>query len=251
MIYTKSEIIAAGGYGNLITGMSLNVALMGGQTMNSFRVRMKNTTDSTLSAFDNTTTGWVTCYTNSAYLPASTGWQGYVFSTPFPYSISYNLLVEVCFDNSSYSTSTKVNSSATNNQKTFCMFQDNGAGCSSATLSNTVTNPTRPNIQLTMNLAMGTGNNTYGTPKEFALYQNYPNPFNPVTKIRYELPISGFATLKVYDMLGKEVATIVNEDKKAGRYIVDFDGTNLASGVYFFKFQVANFVQTRKMILLK
>jgi hypothetical protein len=52
-------------------------------------------------------------------------------------------------------------------------------------------------------------------------------------------------------MLGKEVATIVNEDKKAGRYIVDFDGTNLASGVYFFKFQVANFVQTRKMILLK
>ncbi len=251
MIYTKSEIIAAGGYGNLITGMALNVISVGSPVMSSFRVRMKNTTDSTLSAFDNTTTGWVTCYTNSAYTPAGTGWQGYVFNTPFPYSISYNLLVEVCFDNSSYSVSSPVNSSATNNQKTFCMYQDNGAGCSSPTLSNTVTSPTRPNIQLTMNLAMSTGNNTIGTPKEFALYQNYPNPFNPVTKIRYELPISGFATLKVYDMLGKEVATIVNEDKKAGRYIVDFDGTNLASGVYFFKFQVASFVQTRKMILLK
>jgi hypothetical protein len=231
--------------------MALNVISVGSPVMSSFRVRMKNTTDSTLSAFDNTTTGWVTCYTNSAYTPAGTGWQGYVFNTPFPYSISYNLLVEVCFDNSSYSVSSPVNSSATNNQKTFCMYQDNGAGCSSPTLSNTVTSPTRPNIQLTMNLAMSTGNNTIGTPKEFALYQNYPNPFNPVTKIRYELPISGFATLKVYDMLGKEVATIVNEDKKAGRYIVDFDGTNLASGVYFFKFQVASFVQTRKMILLK
>jgi hypothetical protein len=212
---------------------------------------MKNTSDSTLSAFDNSTTGWVTCYTNSAYTPGGTGWQGYVFNTPFPYSINSNLLVEICFDNTSYSVSSPVYSSSTNNQKTFCMYQDNGAGCTSATLTNTVTNPTRPNIQLTMNLAMGVNNNNTGTPKEFALFQNYPNPFNPVTKIRYELPIAGFASLKVYNMLGMEVATIVNEEKKAGRYIVDFDGTNLASGVYFFKFQVANFVQTRKMILLK
>lgn len=251
MIYTKSEIIAAGGYGNLITGMALNVVAVGGQTMNSFRVRMKNTTDSTLSAFDNTTTGWVTCYTNSAYLPAATGWQGYIFTTPFAYNIAYNLLVEICFDNSSYTTSTTVNATVTSNQKTFCMYQDNGAGCTSPTLTNTQSAPLRPNIQLTLNLSTGMNNNTNGIPKEFALFQNYPNPFNPVTKIRYELPINGFAILKVYDVIGKEVATIVNEEKKAGRYIVDFDGTNLASGVYFFKFQVGNFVQTRKMILLK
>jgi hypothetical protein len=251
MIYTKSEILSAGGYGNLITGMALNVVSVGSPAMSSFRVRMKNTTDSTLTAFDNSTTGWVICYTNSAYTPGGTGWQGYTFSTPFPYNIGYNLLVEVCFDNTSYSASSTVNSSTTPVQRTFCMYQDNGAGCSSATLTNSVTNPTRPNIQLTMNFAMGVSNNHGGVPKEFALFQNYPNPFNPVTKIKYDMPISGFATLKVYDMLGKEVATVINEEKKPGSYIVDFDGSNLASGAYFFKFQVNNFIQTKKMILLK
>jgi hypothetical protein len=251
MIYSKSEILAAGGYGNLITGMALNVVSVGSPVMSNFRIRMKNTTDSTLSAFDNTTTDWVTCYTNSAYTPAGTGWQGVVFITPFPYNISKNLMVEICFDNSSYTTSSTVNSSSTNGQRTFCMYDDNSAGCTVATMSHTVSNPTRPNIQLTMNLAMGISNNLNGTPKEFALFQNYPNPFNPVTKIRYDMPISGFATLKVYDMLGKEVATLVNEDKKAGRFIVDFDGSSLSSGVYFFRFQVNNFIQTKKMILLK
>jgi len=251
MIYTKTEILAAGGYGNLITGMALNVASVGSPDMSSFRVRMKNTSDSVLTAFDNSTTGWVTCYTNAAYTPAGTGWQGYTFITPFPYSITSNLLVEICFDNTSYSTSSTVFSSSTPQQRTFCMYQDNGAGCTSATLTNTVSNPTRPNIQLTMNLSTGINNNLTGTPKEFALYQNYPNPFNPVTKIRYDLPISGFATLKVYDILGKEVATLVNEQKNAGRYIVDFDGSNLSSGVYFFKYQVGGFIQTKRMMLIK
>jgi hypothetical protein len=251
MIYSKSEILAAGGYGNLITGMALNVVSIGSPVMSNFRIRMKNTTDSTLSAFDNSTTGWVTCYTNSAYIPAGTGWQGFVFNTQFPYSLNYNLMVEICYDNSSYSTSTTVNSSTTTGQRTFCMYQDNSAGCSAATMTYTVSNPSRPNIQLTMNLAMGISNNLNGIPKEFALFQNYPNPFNPVTKIRYDMPIRGFAVLKVYDMLGKEIATLVNEDKKEGRYIVDFDGSSLASGVYFFKFQVGNFIQTKKMILLK
>jgi hypothetical protein len=251
MIYTKSEILAAGGYGNLITGMALNVVSIGSPNMSSFRVRMKNTPDSVITAMDNTTTGWVTCYTNASYIPAGTGWQGYTFSTPFPYSISSNLLVEICYDNSSYSTSTKVNSSSTPQQRTFCTYQDGAAGCSSPTMTYTVTNPTRPNIQLTLDRSTNLQNNLTGIPKEFALYQNYPNPFNPVTKIRYDLPISGFATVKVYDVLGKVVATLVNEQKNAGRYIVDFDGSNLSSGVYFFKYQVANFVQTKRMILLK
>ena len=88
-------------------------------------------------------------------------------------------------------------------------------------------------------------------PTEYALRQNYPNPFNPVTKISYDLPKQGFVSLKVYDMLGREVVTLVNEVKKEGRYLVDFDGSNLASGAYFFKLKSNDFVDVKKMILLK
>jgi hypothetical protein len=93
-------------------------------------------------------------------------------------------------------------------------------------------------------------------PKEFILYQNYPNPFNPSTKIKYTIPSVGtslmkFVLLKVYDMLGKEVAVLVNEGKPVGSYNVDFDGSKLPSGIYFYKLQAGSFVETKKMILLK
>jgi hypothetical protein len=98
---------------------------------------------------------------------------------------------------------------------------------------------------------IGINNNEEIIPGFFKLYQNYPNPFNPVTKISYDLPKSGFVSLKVYDMLGREVTTLVNEVKKEGSYLVDFDGSNLASGVYFFKLKSNDFVDIKKMILLK
>jgi hypothetical protein len=88
-------------------------------------------------------------------------------------------------------------------------------------------------------------------PVFYSLKQNYPNPFNPVTKISYDLPKAGLISLKVYDMLGREVITLVNEVKKEGSYIVDFDGSNLASGAYFFKLKADDFVDVKKMILLK
>jgi photosystem II stability/assembly factor-like uncharacterized protein len=107
---------------------------------------------------------------------------------------------------------------------------------------------------------------------DFKLEQNYPNPFNPTTKIQYEIPLlggdkrGGFVTLKVYDILGNEVATLVNKEKPAGEYQVELDGTGLPSGVYFYQLRVGGpetslptvqtdsgqaFMQTRKMILLK
>ena len=89
------------------------------------------------------------------------------------------------------------------------------------------------------------------TPNSYSLAQNYPNPFNPTTTIKYTLQFSGRVTLKVYDILGKEVATLVNEEKPAGSYSVVFDAGKLASGIYFYKLQAGNFVATRKMILLK
>ena len=88
-------------------------------------------------------------------------------------------------------------------------------------------------------------------PTEFALGQNYPNPFNPETKINYELPIANYVTLKVYDMTGKEIMTLVNENQNAGRYTATFNGSNLASGMYFYKISAGEFTFVRKMVLIK
>jgi hypothetical protein len=90
-------------------------------------------------------------------------------------------------------------------------------------------------------------------PTEFVLYQNYPNPFNPSTSIQYAISSMQYVTLKVYDLLGREVATLVNEEKLAGVYNVQFTINNvqLSSGIYFYKLQAGSFVETKKMILLK
>ena len=85
----------------------------------------------------------------------------------------------------------------------------------------------------------------------YNLSQNYPNPFNPSTLIKYQLPENGFVSLKVYDVLGKEVATIINQQQTAGNYSVNFNAVNLTSGVYFYQLKSGNFVQVKKMILLR
>jgi hypothetical protein len=86
---------------------------------------------------------------------------------------------------------------------------------------------------------------------DFILEQNYPNPFNPRTTIKYSIPTSSFAQLKVYDVLGNEVATLVNEEKHAGTYEVNFSAEGLTSGIYFYKLSSGSFVNTKKMLLLK
>jgi photosystem II stability/assembly factor-like uncharacterized protein len=88
-------------------------------------------------------------------------------------------------------------------------------------------------------------------PDKFSLEQNYPNPFNPGTKIRYQTPQNGIVTLKIYDVLGNEIATLVNEEKPAGFYEVSFDAASLSSGVYFYTIKADNFTSTKKMILMK
>jgi len=86
---------------------------------------------------------------------------------------------------------------------------------------------------------------------EFALNQNYPNPFNPSTKIKYGILELSFVTLKVYDVLGNKVATLVNEEKPAGNYKVEFEATALPTGIYFYRIQAGNFVEIKKMVLMK
>jgi hypothetical protein len=98
-------------------------------------------------------------------------------------------------------------------------------------------------------------NNSQNFPGIFTLYQNYPNPFNPTTKIKYSIPVGTqhavSVQLKVYDILGREVATLVNKQQQPGNYEVEFNASNFASGVYFYQLRAGNFISTKKMILLK
>ncbi|MCH8035071.1 MAG: T9SS type A sorting domain-containing protein [Bacteroidetes bacterium] len=91
--------------------------------------------------------------------------------------------------------------------------------------------------------------------ENFSLSQNYPNPFNPITTISYRVPETSFITIKVYDVLGNEIATLVNEEKQAGSYEVEFQSATgswqLTSGMYFYQLKVGNYVETKKMVLLK
>jgi hypothetical protein len=93
-------------------------------------------------------------------------------------------------------------------------------------------------------------------PQQYALFQNYPNPFNPSTEIKFQIPVAGFVQLKLYDVLGREVATLVNEWKGAGSYTISFDIRNspfgiLPSGVYFYRINVNKFTDMKKAILLR
>ena len=90
-----------------------------------------------------------------------------------------------------------------------------------------------------------------GVATQYQLLQNYPNPFNPSTKISYQLPVSSFVTLKIYDIIGREISTLVNERENAGQYEVTFDGSRLASGVYFYRIQAGTFSATKKFVLMK
>jgi len=107
---------------------------------------------------------------------------------------------------------------------------------------------------------IGVKNISSEIPKSFTLYQNYPNPFNPVTKIKFEIPTpltppeggkAGLVSLNIYDVLGREVAILVNEQLKPGTYEVEFDGTKYSSGIYFYKIICNEFVETKKMLLIK
>ncbi len=88
-------------------------------------------------------------------------------------------------------------------------------------------------------------------PEKFCLDQNFPNPFNPTTKINYSLPTTQNLILKIFDVLGREVIELVNEKQNAGNYSVTFDGSGLSGGVYFYKLEAGDFVEVKKMILIK
>ncbi len=119
----------------------------------------------------------------------------------------------------------------------------------SPTLSNLISTTSAAQQKWNYVSSVPSASNT--APLTFALEQNYPNPFNPATEIRYQTSEVGRVTLKVYDVLGREAATLVNGQKSPGTYTVNFDGSRFASGVYFYRLQAGNFVSTKRMVLLK
>ena len=97
----------------------------------------------------------------------------------------------------------------------------------------------------------GVGSSLNPIPSEFAVYQNYPNPFNPSTTIRYAIPHRSHVTLSVFNTLGQQVAQLVNADIDAGYHEIQFNATNLASGVYFYRMQAGSYVETKKLLLVR
>jgi hypothetical protein len=88
-------------------------------------------------------------------------------------------------------------------------------------------------------------------PNSYSLSQNYPNPFNPTTRIKYSIPQKSFVSISAFDILGKKVASLVNSEKEPGNYEIEFDGSRLTSGMYFYKLQANDFSQTKKFMLVK
>ena len=113
-------------------------------------------------------------------------------------------------------------------------------------------NPVVKNIDIGLKSSPSSVTDNGGqTPETFNLYQNYPNPFNPTTKIEFDLAKAQYVSLRIYDILGKEITTLVNSFVRAGNYSIEFDASDLASGIYFYELNAGSFHQMRKMILLK
>ncbi len=130
------------------------------------------------------------------------------------------------------------------NDYSWNLFIDKNEYLYVSTYSNGIYRSLNPNVTAVIS-------NFNSLPSSFRLFQNYPNPFNPTTTINYSVPKSSFVTLKVYDILGREIKTLVDDEKPSGNYKVEFNGSNLSSGIYFYRMQAGSFVETKKLILLK
>ncbi len=239
MLYLDSEISFPP---SAIFNIAFNVMSAAPQIMNGFQIKMQNTTNTSISGF--TSTGWTTVYSGTYTVPG-TGWRWIGLQTPFIYNGS-NLLIEICFDNTSYTSNSTVTSSNAPG-KVYHYHADNNTGC---TMTGTNSAISRPNICI-MGPWINVQNPGNETPKVFSLSQNYPNPFNPSTIINYQLPISNYVKLTIFDAVGREVSVLVNENQSAGSYSVEWDGTNYSSGLYFYKLECEGFTDVKKMVLIK
>ena len=246
-LYLASEINTASA---LIKQIGFDVLTVGGPAMTGFTVSFQNTTATTLTGFVNT--GWTVAYNPTSYAPTTTGWNMIVMTTPFNYT-GGNLLVDICYNNTTYTSYSTVKCTTAPNMY-WGRYNDlteptGGCGYTAWTLT---TGPVgRANTRFILEPLTGINSVGDQVPNVYSLSQNYPNPFNPSTKINFALPKQGFVSLKIYDVLGREIRTLVNEVKSAGNYTVDFNASEFSSGVYFYRIQANDFMDVKRMLLVK
>ncbi|MCI0473886.1 MAG: T9SS type A sorting domain-containing protein [Ignavibacteria bacterium] len=247
LLIPASEITAVWGNSpGRVVGIAFNILNVSPIAMNGLTIKIQNTNLTSLSGF--TGAGWTTFWSGN-YSIQNTGWGIFYQQTPFIWNGTSGLLIEVCYNNSSVN----INSAVKGSLKpglTWHEHQDlvSGSGCNDLNAGSAQTK--RPNIGLVLNAIVGI-NEVNEIINEYSLLQNYPNPFNPVTKITFDIPGRSFVELKIFDVLGREVSKPVSEEKREGRYTIDFDGSSLSSGVYFYTLNAGDYVQTKKMLLIK
>jgi hypothetical protein len=246
ILFTKNELSNAGGVPGAIIGIKLYVKSADTLTMNNFTVKMLNTLDSTLTNF--ISAGWQTVFIAN-HKVQDTGWHEIMFSTPFTWNGNNNILLEICYNNSRYTWYSRVNASPIASRMVGAYADlPNGDGC--VDLLGGYVQPYRVNICFLITPYSKIVNSSQ-IPITFTLYQNYPNPFNTTTRIRYDIPQKDYIKLSIYDTQGREVSCLVNGICERGSYLVDFNGSALASGLYFYVLRNSYDSYVRKMILLK
>jgi len=218
-----------------------------GVTNENVRIFFKSTPDQLLPTGTWDSTGMTLVFSGSINNLAAPGWVEVQLTIPFSFSSSQNLIVAIGRDFQQY-INTYPRYAYTSTSTNYRSRRAQSDTQSPTTLTQSYN---RANVQFELSLLTNISNGLTSIPETFSLSQNYPNPFNPTTQISYDLPSASFVWLKVYDMLGKEVMTLVNTKQNAGRYDVQFNGANLASGAYFYRLEAGEFVSIKRMILIK
>lgn len=220
---------------------------VGGVVSENLKVFMKQTTDQLLPTGTWDTVGMTMVFNGSITSLSEPGWAEIQLSTPFSFNSSQNLMISIGRDFQQYVNTYPgyaYTSTSTN-------YRSRRAQSDTQYPTSLTQSYNRANIQIEISLLTGIETNTVSIPAVYSLSQNYPNPFNPETKIKYSLPKQTFVKLKVYDMLGKEVVTLVNGERPAGSFEAVFSGANLSSGVYFYKMETPEFTDIKRMVLVK
>ena len=249
MLYLSSEISSSEISHGSIRAIGFNIRYIIPFSYKNLRIKMQTVSDSSINSFSYS--GWTNCL-DGAFASTNKGWQFISLTTPFYWNVGQNLLVEICYNMPQSVTLFLVYSSIIYNKVYgFHANLPNFDGCTVFTAGLNV--QYRPNLGFIidpMNISNSIKNKN-GVPDKFNLSQNYPNLFNPNTKIDYSIPKNGFVILKIYDVLGREIKTLVNENKTAGYYSIDFNGSEFPSGVYFYKLESNEFGDVKRMILIK
>jgi hypothetical protein len=249
MLYLSSEISSSEISHGSIRAIGFNIRYIIPFSYKNLRIKMQTVSDSSINSFSYS--GWTNCL-DGAFASTNKGWQFISLTTPFYWNVGQNLLVEICYNMPQSVTLFLVYSSIIYNKVYgFHANLPNFDGCTVFTAGQNV--QYRPNLGFIidpMNISNSIKNKN-GVPDKFNLSQNYPNLFNPNTKIDYSIPKNGFVILKIYDVLGREIKTLVNENKTAGYYSIDFNGSEFPSGVYFYKLESNEFGDVKRMILIK